>query len=245
MLELVTLFAVVTTGALITSLTGLGGGSLILAVLLLMFPPQLAIPLHTFTQVSANVLRTGISLKSVKWKVVAAYGALMLPATWVAGLLFDLINPSWLKIVVGSFLLISVVPMKWKPRGETRLSTFVFLGAISGFLGVFVGSVGPMVTPFFNRLKIGREGVLTTKSASQMVMQLAKLVAFSGAAQIDFGALKGYVWILVCASLAGVLISLPIGKKISDDKLELAVNVLLGCISLKILFEGVSELLSA
>jgi uncharacterized membrane protein YfcA len=245
MSELAVLFVVVTTGALITSLTGLGGGSLILAVLLLMFPPQLAIPLHTFTQVSANVLRTGIGFKSVNWKVVGAYGALMIPATWIAGLLFDHINSSWLKIVVGAFLLISVLPLRFKPKGETRLGTFVILGAISGFLGVFVGSVGPMVTPFFNRLRIGREGVLTTKSAGQMVMQFAKLIAFSGAAQIDFSALQNYVWILIGASLAGVLISLPIGKKISDEKLDLAVNILLGLISVKILYEGVTELLSA
>ena len=66
------LFILVTTGALISSLTGLGGGTLILAGLLLVFPPGLAIPLHSFTQLSANALRTGIFFKQVNWKVVFA-----------------------------------------------------------------------------------------------------------------------------------------------------------------------------
>lgn len=242
MLSLILLCLLVTGGSLITSLTGLGGGTLILAGLLLVYPPELAIPLHSFTQFSANALRAGLFFKSVNWKVVAFYGSLMLPTAWGAARIFDLINPSLLKIMVGLFILISIIPFKFTPRGEPRPGTFMFIGALSGFFGVFVGAIGPAVVPFFNRLKLSRDGILSTKSAGQMILQLSKIIAFSGAAGINFIVLKDHIGILILGTLVGVAISIPIGKRISDQKFDLAVNLLLALISIKVLVEGVREL---
>jgi len=239
---MILLFLLVTVGAFISSLTGLGGGTLILAGLLLVYPPQLAIPLHSFTQITANALRTGIYFKSVNWKVVLAYSILMIPFAWIGAEVFHYINPSWLKILVGLLILLSILPFNLKPKDEPSLPTFVVLGACSGFLGIFVGAVGPMVMPFFNRLKLPRDGMLSTKSAGQTFLQFSKIMAFQGAAGVNFFELKDRVGILVLGSLVGVLISIPIGRKISDDKFNKAINILLALISVKILFEGIKEL---
>lgn len=243
--EIALLFSLVTFGSLLTSLTGLGGGSLILAGLLLIYPPTLAIPLHSFTQFSANGLRAAIFFKKVHWRVVGAYALFTLPAAWLGAYIFEYVNSSWLRVIVGSFILISIIPWKTKKKDGPKLSSFMMAGAASGFLGVFVGAVGPMVTPLFNRLKIEREGNISSKSAGQMFLQLSKIIAFSGAAGIDFGVLKHQIGILVSGTIIGVLISIPLGKKISDQKWELAVNLMLGMISIKVLIEGVRELISA
>jgi uncharacterized membrane protein YfcA len=239
---LVVLFFLVTLGSLVTSLTGLGGGTLILAGLLLVYPPELALPLHSFTQFTANAMRAGLFFRKVSWKTVAAYASLMLPAAWGAALLFDHVNPSYLKIIVGTLILISVIPWKYQMKNEPRLTTFVAAGALSGFLGIFVGSIGPMVTPLFNRLPIGRDGNISTKSAGQMFLQVSKIIAFSGAAGINFVALKDNIGILVSGSIIGVGLSIPIGKKIPDKKFDIAVDIMLGLISLKVLFEGFREI---
>ncbi len=239
---MVVLFLLVTFGSLLTSLTGLGGGTLILAGLLLVYPPELALPLHSFTQFTANAMRAGIYFKKVSWKTVAAYALLMLPAAWLGAELFEHINSSILKIIVGTLILASVIPWKFKLKSEPKTSTFVVAGALSGFMGIFVGAVGPMVTPLFNRLPLGRDGNLATKSAGQMCLQLSKIIAFGAAAGVNFVALKDNVGILVAGSIIGVGISIPLGKKISDQKFDLAVNVLLGIISLKVIYEGFSEL---
>lgn len=240
--SMILLFLLVTLGSFVTSLTGLGGGTLILAGLLLVYPPEIAVPLHSFTQLTANGIRTGLYFKTVNWKVVAAYASLMLPFAWGAAKIFDLINPSWLKIIVGSLILLSILPFKFKPKDEPHLRTFALMGAISGFLGIFVGSVGPMVTPFFNRLKIERNGMLSTKSAGQMILQLSKIIAFGSAANINFMLLKENIALLVVSSIIGVGISIPIGRKISDQKFDFGVNVLLAVISIKVLYEGFAEL---
>jgi uncharacterized protein len=238
----VLLFFLVTIGSLISSLTGLGGGTLILAGLMLVFPPQLAIPLHSFTQMSANAIRVSLFFKQVHWKVVVAYSSLMIPFAWSGALIFEHINPDVLKIVVGVFILYSLRPLKIKPTEEPKLKTFALLGAASGFLGVFVGAVGPLVTPFFNRLKIGREGSLSTKSAGQFFLQVSKVIAFAGAADFNFNSLKEDIGLLIAGSFLGVMISIPIGKKIPDHIFEKAVNVMLFLIAIKITYEGISNL---
>ncbi len=239
---MVVLFLLVTFGSLLTSLTGLGGGTLILAGLLLVYPPELALPLHSFTQFTANAMRAGVYFNKVSWKTVGAYALLMLPAAWLAADLFEHINPSFLKIIVGTLILVSVIPWKYKLKSEPKPSTFVVAGALSGFMGIFVGAVGPMVTPLFNRLALGRDGNLSTKSAGQMCLQLSKIIAFGGAAGINFVSLKDNIGILIAGSIIGVGLSIPLGKKIPDQKFDLAVNILLALISIKVLFEGIREL---
>lgn len=236
------LFVLVTLGAMVSSLTGLGGGTLILAGLLLVYPPELAIPLHSFTQLAANLLRVILFYQAVNWKVVGAYGLLMVPFAWLGAELFSLINSSFLKILVSLLILVSILPFRIKPQGEPSTRTFIILGGLSGFIGVFVGAVGPMVMPFFNRLKIGRDGMISTKSAGQTILQISKILAFAGAANVNFLALKDHVGILVLASLLGVGISIPISRKISDDKFNRLLNTLMGIIALKILYEGISEI---
>jgi uncharacterized membrane protein YfcA len=58
-------------------------------------------------------------------------------------------------------------------------------------------------------------------------------------------ALKNDIGLLVVGTLLGVAISIPISKKIPDNKFDRGVNILMGIISIKILIEGVSELISA
>lgn len=242
MLSISLLFILVTIGSLVTSLTGLGGGTLILAGLLMFFPPEISIPLHSFTQFSANGIRTGLFYKHINWRVVVAYGLLMLPSAWVAAKIFHLINPSILKLIVGFFILASIIPWKIRPEGEPEKKTFILLGALSGFMGVFVGAIGPAVVPFFNRLKLTRDGILSTKSAGQMLLQLSKIIAFTGAAGVNFLAMKEHIGILIVGTLLGVIISIPISKKISDQRFSFAVNMLLALISIKVLIEGIKEL---
>ncbi len=236
------LFFVVFLGSLVTGLTGLGGGTLILAALMFFYPPELALPLHSFNQLVANGIRVGMFHKKINWKVVGAYSSLMLPFAWFAAEVFEHINSSVLKILVGLLILISIFPWKLRPAGEPQIKTFVLAGAISGFLGIFVGAVGPMVTPLFNRLKLSREGNLSTKSAGQMLLQLSKIVAFTGAAGINFFDLKENLGILILGSIAGVGLAIPLGKKISDAKFNLVVNLLLALISFKVIFQGIKEL---
>jgi hypothetical protein len=55
-------------------------------------------------------------------------------------------------------------------------------------------------------------------------------------------AMKDHIGILVSGTLLGVILSIPLSKKISDQRFSVVVNILLGLISIKVLYEGVREL---
>ena len=238
------LLLIVIFGSLISSLTGLGGGSFILASLLLYFPPSLALPLHSFTQLIINILRSGLFFKSVLWNVVGFFSLLMLPGAWLAGKIFDQINPGFLKVIVGSLILISILPIQYAPRMVPGKKTFLFMGFFSGFVSMFIGTTGPMVMPFFNRLELSREEMLSTKSAGQSVLQLSKLISFWGATSIDFDPIDQDIPIILLSVLAGVLLSIPLGRKIPDPKFNMIINVMLMIIASKTLFVGINEIIN-
>jgi uncharacterized protein len=237
------LFSLVTLGSLVSSLTGLGGGTLILAGLLLFLPPQLAIALHTFTQLSSNLLRSSIFIKEINWRIVGFYALLMIPGAWLGAELFHLFNPSWLKIIVGLLILASLLPLPSRVTGTPGPRTFIILGGLSGFLGVFVGATGPMVTPFFNRLKLSRQGNLSTKSAGQSLLQLSKIFAFSEAIDFPFVDFKHQILTMILGTFLGVALSIPLSKRIPDRKFDLIINTLLGLIAVKVIYEGMVELI--
>jgi ABC-type phosphate/phosphonate transport system permease subunit len=98
-----------------------------------------------------------------------------------------------------------------------------------------------MVTPFFNRLNLKREENLSTKSAGQMFLQFSKIIAFTGAAGVNFLKLKENIALILVGTLVGIALSFPISKKISDIHFSKLVNFLLGLISVKIIIEGIRE----
>jgi uncharacterized protein len=106
-----------------------------------------------------------------------------------------------------------VVWRRWRPRA-VRLgdAAFATVGAASGFGSALVGSVGPMVAPFFLARGLLRGAYIGTEAAVAMVMHLVKLAVFGAAAVLTtHRTLTGLA--LAPASTAGTWA----GKKIVDQ----------------------------
>jgi uncharacterized membrane protein YfcA len=235
------LFIVATIGSCISALTGLGGGSIVLALLLMFYPPIEALALHSFTQLTSNFLRGFLAFKVVAWDVVWRYALLLIPGAFIAGKLMGLFEPAYLEILIGVMIIVSIyLPL---PKRMQKLSKGIFipLGFVSGFLGMMIGAVGPFVAPFFQRLGLTRESQLGTKSAAQMSLQLSRIIAFGGLSTISFSAIQEEIYILIVAVILGVGISIPISNKLSDKWFDRVVNVILTIIALKTIYSGISK----
>ena len=122
--------------------------------------------------------------------------------------------------MIGAFLLLMVVWRRLRP-GAARLDdrAFVAVGAASGFGSALVGSVGPMVAPFFLARGLVRGAYIGTEAAAAVVMHLTKLVVFGAAAVLTLG--SGLIGLaLAPAASAGAWL----GKRIVD-RLPVAVFV--------------------
>lgn len=237
-LVLALLFFVTVAGSLLSGLTGLAGGAVILGGLSLFYDPANALAMHGVVQGVSNGTRIVFWWRSVHWPVVWRYGLLIFPGAWVGGVLFAHLNASLMQALLGFIILAAV----WMPPLEGGFkftqNGFILLGVLSGFFSMLAGVVGPLLNPFFDKLGIKREEMVSTKSACQLLLHVSRVSAYIGAVGIHYTEHSLELGVMMTAAVIGIFLARPIGKKISDKQLDVVLKVLLTAIGLQNLCIG-------
>lgn len=97
---------------------------------------------------------------------------------------------SLLTRLLGAFLILSVL---WRhtPHGATlrpSRRSFAPIGALFGFLSALLGSVGPLLAPFFLAYGLVEGAYIGTEAAATAVMHVTKIVAYTGTAVLTASA---------------------------------------------------------
>ena len=227
-LILVLLFVVTVAGSTLSGLTGLAGGAVILGGLSLFYDPANALAMHGVVQGVGNATRIAFWWRSIHWNVVWRYSLLLLPGAWVGGVLFSHLNLSLMQALLGLMILAAVwMPVPQQNRFKFTLNGFVWLGLVSGFFSMLAGVVGPLLNPFFDKLGIKREEMVSTKSTCQFVLHISRISAYIGAVGIDYAQHSLELTLMMIAAVIGIFLARPLGKKISDQQLDVVLKVLL------------------
>ncbi|MCC9710646.1 sulfite exporter TauE/SafE family protein [Streptomyces sp. MNU76] len=198
--------------AVLSAVAGFGGGVLLLPVFVAVLGTRDAVAVLTVAQLASNSSRVWFNRHDVDRRLVGIFALGAVPAAVAGALLFATAPLPALTRLIGVFLLVMVVWRRFKPHAA-RLDdrTFAAVGAASGFGSALVGSVGPMVAPFFLARGLLKGAYIGTEAASAVVMHLTKLVVFGAAAVLTASnAVIGLA--LAPASTAGAWT----GKKIVD-----------------------------
>jgi uncharacterized membrane protein YfcA len=168
----------------LAAVTGFGGAAVLLPVLVLAFGVRDAIPILTVAQLIGNGSRVWFNRRELDRRVVGWFALGGVPAALAGGALFAVAPLPWLRRLVGVFLLLTVV---WRHRRgggaipRLPLRAFAALGAGSSFLSALVGSVGPLMAPFFLSYGLVKGAYIGTEALATVVMHVFKLVAYTGA----------------------------------------------------------------
>jgi uncharacterized membrane protein YfcA len=205
------------------SLTGIGGGFLLMPVLLWLFPdqPAGALAVVTLTVVFFNALSgTVLSLRreTVRVKTGLAYGALSLPLVWLGSRLQAGLDRHTFDLAFGILLLSGALFLVLKPVASTaRVGRAAWvagavaslaIGLVSGFFGVGGGFL------FVPLLAYGlRYSVLQSTATSQLIVGLGAawgliLAAMSHPLPVNP--------LLVAGLVAGVLVGAPLGTAAAE-----------------------------
>ncbi len=240
------LFPVTVLGGLLSGLTGLAGGAFILGALLFFYPAPEALALHGAIQLLSNGTRVAVWWREVRWDIVWRYSLLLLPGAWVGGLWLPHLNLHLMEALLGAMILLATwgkLPKHLKVAAFDR-EGFVKLGLVSGFFSMLAGVVGPLLNPFFDKVGIKRERMVSTKSACQLALHTARVGAYTGAAGIDYGEHGSALALMAVAVLIGLFLARPIGKRVSDRQLDLLIKGLLTLIGMKGLLSGLAGYLT-
>src|SRR6266700_2194026 len=193
----------------LAAVAGFGGAAVLLPALVAMFGVRDAIPILTVAQLIGNGSRVWFNRREVAVPVVGWFALGAVPLALLGGVLFATAPLRALERLVGAFLL-GVVLWRHVPRAPVwrpGVRAFAVIGAVFSFLSALVGSVGPLMAPFFLAYGLVKGGYIGTEALATVVM----LAAYQGTAILTLRA------VAVGLALGPIMIvGSYIGKRILD-----------------------------
>lgn len=174
------LLVVALIASTLAAVSGFGGAAVLLPVLVAFFGMRAAVPILTVAQLIGNGSRVWFNRRELDWRVVAWFALGGIPMALLGGYLFASAPLKGLTRLLGAFLLLVVLWRHLRPRLAHSFPTPVFagIGAGSSFLSALLGSVGPIMAPFFLAYGLVKGAYIGTEALSTVVMHVTKLVAY-------------------------------------------------------------------
>lgn len=192
-----------------TAVTGSGGGTILIAILLQFMPPAAAIPVHGVVQLVSNTWRTWLFRRYLAWHLIWRF-ALLVPAGIAVGLwLFQGMSPETVQILIGCFIVVTLFTRQIRQfrEKEMPLWAFVPLGFFVGVLNMIVGVVAPIIGVLIIRKELTKEYYVGTLGFFAVLSNFFKLVGFmlAGFSIVQYGP-------AMLAMIPAVLIGTSVGK---------------------------------
>jgi len=200
-------------GSVLAAVAGFGGAAVLLPLLVAVFGVREAIPILTVAQLLGNLSRACFNRSELDLPVVGWFALTGVPAALIGGFLFASAPLPFLTRLLGIFLIGVVVYRRAGTGSVVRLPrrAFAIVGAVFSFLSALLGSVGPIMIPFFLAYGLVKGALIGTEALATVVMHVTKLVAYGSTAILTSHSITvglGLGLIMIFGSL--------IGKRILD-----------------------------
>lgn len=226
--------------SMLTAVLGFGGGMVLLALLLLVVDPLVAIPLHAAIQVVSNGTRTIIRRQDVDWSITLPASLLLLPAGALAIPLVVRAPEALLQALIA----ITVIAATWVPeRTGTTLPApsrlgWVGIGGLMGALNVVVGATGPLQAPLYRAATATRVAFVGTFAATQVAGHAAKIALF-GVAGFAPTRYAGAAAVGIVGVVAGTHIGSRLLDRMPEERFRSLYLVAITAVSLYLLIDAV------
>jgi uncharacterized membrane protein YfcA len=178
--------------------TGTAGGLMLLAMMAMVMPLSVLIPVHTVVQLGSGLTRSVIMWRFVMRGTLLPFAVGAAGGAFIGSKAFVALPTHVLEAILGTFIII----VTWMPKlgrvGAER-GRFAVLGFAATFLGMFVSATGTLVAPFVASAAKDRHNHAATVGALMSMVHIAKLAGF---AVLGF-AIGSYIPLMVAMIVAG------------------------------------------
>ena len=222
--------------AMMTSIAGAGGGTVLLAAMLQFMNPSEAIPVHGVIQFTSNIARTWLLRKFVKWSIILKF-SLMIPLGVYIGLeIFQSINAEDIKKLIGSFIIIALILQNIKFIKNFIISSnwYYIVGLFTGILNILVGVIAPLLAVIVKQSINEKKSIVGTLGYFGLVGNFTKIIGFF---LIGFSFLE-YIdtfLLMIPATLLGSRIGQYLLDKISNKLFFYIFQIILIFLALRLL----------
>ena len=142
-----------------------GGAGLILLPIIGLVLPLAHVPAALFIGTASSALsRSLVFRRHVRWDVVSWFVPAAIPATALGAWLLSRVQPLWIELLLGLFLVTNVVALFRRHRGGPGKMlprpALLTIGAAAGFLSGFTGAVGVVFNQLYLRCGLTKEEVV-------------------------------------------------------------------------------------
>ena len=218
--------------SLITATFSLGGGTLMVAVLALAFPPAVVVPVHGAVQLGSNAGRALVQRAHVQWNLILWISLGAVVGVVAGGQFASLLPEQVFTIAIGVFVLVTT----WLPQprivGENRLVQFLGGAAISA-LSMVVGATGPLVATFIKGLADRRQ-LVATHAMLMTIQNVFKVVTFT-ALGFAFAAYLPLILAMVASGFAGTALGSRLLVKVPERIFRIGFKLVLTVVALDLI----------
>jgi uncharacterized membrane protein YfcA len=181
------LLALSLLASIIAAVAGFGGSVILLPLVVHLFGIKAAVPILTVAQLLGNASRVWFGREAIDWKVVFYFSLGCIPSAIIGAVMFGSLHAEWLKSSLGIFLLLTLIYRHsgFKPI-NMRLPHFTVLGVVFGWLSAVVGTVGPLVAPFFLDYGLAGSAYIASEAMTAVVMHITKGIVYSKYALLNW-----------------------------------------------------------
>lgn len=188
-------------GSFMTAAFGIGGGTVMLAVMAVLLPPAALIPIHGVVQIGSNMGRALIMLKHVERSTVLPFTIGSILGAVAGGMLFVQFPPWAIQFGIAAFITWTVLG-RLPAIGHRHV---VAAGAFSSFLTMFFGATGSFVSALLKGMKLPPLNHVATQGALMTLQHLLKSVVF-GFLGFAFAPWALFVVAMIAAGFVGTVI---------------------------------------
>ena len=223
--------------ALMTSLAGAGGGTVLLAAMLQFMNPAEAIPVHGVIQFSSNLTRTWLLRKFVNWSIVIRFSLLLPIGVYIGLQIFQNMDSDNIKNIIGIFILSALIlqNLKFIKSFFVPYYAFYFIGLITGILNILVGVIAPLLAVILKQSITEKKSIVGTLGYFGLIGNLLKIIGFSLIGFSFYEYIDTFLMIIP-ATLVGSRVGQLLLNKISNKIFMIIFQIILIGLAIRLLF---------
>ena len=173
------LLAIGLLGGVLTTVTGVGGGMVALALLSLIMPPATALALSAAALTIGNAHRAALYRGAIDRRVVARFGLGLAAGALAGALVVTALPPAVLHAALVAVALFAIARalgvFAWTPSPRALAGT----GAVVGAVGASAGGAGVLVSPVLLAAGVKGDGYVATVAASALILNGARAAGYA------------------------------------------------------------------
>ena len=223
--------------ALMTSLAGAGGGTVLLAAMLQFMNPAEAIPVHGVIQFSSNLTRTWLLRKFVNWSIVIRFTILLPIGVYIGLQIFQNMDSDNIKNIIGIFILLALTlqNLRFIKSFFVPYYAFYFIGLITGVLNILVGVIAPLLAVILKQSISEKKSIVGTLGYFGLIGNLLKIIGFS-LIGFSFNEYIDTFLMIIPATLVGSRVGQLLLNKISNKIFMIIFQIILIGLAIRLLF---------